>query len=213
MSNILKVFMMLLLATACSPKEEKDQLTITDKEGNKVVYSVELAQTKEELTTGLMNRTTLDADSGMIFDLSSFDKVPTAMWMKDTPLALDMIFIDRDGMIFWVYENAQPNSTQLIVAPYAATAVLEVNAGDIKAKGLKIGDTVDHKLFSKVVSDQNAEQNTATDESEEVVVEETENEEITVEEDKEAEPEEETISEEKTAEAEVVEEEKDVAKE
>lgn len=149
MSKILKLFMMLLLVSACSKKDNQEELIITDNEGNKVVYNIELAQTKEQLTTGLMNRTELAADAGMIFDLSSYSNVPTAMWMKDTSLSLDMIFIDKDGMIYWVYENAEPNSQKLIVAPYSAAAVLEVNAGDVKAKGIEIGDMVEYKLFAK----------------------------------------------------------------
>lgn len=147
MSKILKLFMMLLLTAACSPKDNREELTIIDSDGNKNVYKVELAQTKEELSTGLMNRTALDADSGMVFDLSDFNNVPTAMWMKDTKIALDMLFIDRDGMIYWIFENAEPDSVKMIVAPYPATAVLEINAGDVKAKGIEIGDMVEYKLF------------------------------------------------------------------
>ena len=112
MSKILKLFMMLLLTAACSPKDNREELTIIDSDGNKNVYKVELAQTKEELSTGLMNRTALDADSGMVFDLSDFNNVPTAMWMKDTKIALDMLFIDRDGMIYWIFENAEPDSVR-----------------------------------------------------------------------------------------------------
>ena len=52
---------MLLLTAACSPKDNREELTIIDSDGNKNVYKVELAQTKEELSTGLMNRTALDA--------------------------------------------------------------------------------------------------------------------------------------------------------
>ena len=59
MSKILKLFMMLLLTAACSPKDNREELTIIDSDGNKNVYKVELAQTKEELSTGLMNRTAL----------------------------------------------------------------------------------------------------------------------------------------------------------
>ena len=93
MLNIFRILMAILLVTACSKKNNQDELSIVDNEGNKVVYKVELAQTREELTTGLMNRSTLDSNAGMIFDLSAYTNVPTAMWMKDTKLPLDMIFI------------------------------------------------------------------------------------------------------------------------
>lgn len=151
MSKICKIFLVILLLAACSKKDNREELTIVDNEGNTITYKVELAQTPDELRTGLMNRKSLDTNSGMIFDLSQFEKTQTAMWMKDTNLTLDMIFIDDSGMVFWVYENAEPNSAKLIVAPYAAAAVLEVNGGDISAKGIKIGDTVKYKLFSENV--------------------------------------------------------------
>lgn len=147
MSKIFKLFMILALVSACSPKEKTDELTIVGADGSRTTYQVELAQTREELTTGLMNRTSLDQDAGMVFDLSDFNNVPTAMWMKDTKIGLDMIFIDQDGMIYWIYENAEPDSVKMIMAPYPAAAVLEVNAGDVKAKGIKIGDMVEYKLF------------------------------------------------------------------
>ena len=177
MSKILKLFMMLLLTAACSPKDNREELTIIDSDGNKNVYKVELAQTKEELSTGLMNRTALDADSGMVFDLSDFNNVPTAMWMKDTKIALDMLFIDRDGMIYWIFENAEPDSVKMIVAPYPATAVLEINAGDVKAKGIEIGDMVEYKLFpvEKAAADANEVADEGQDEDDtpvETVVEE-----------------------------------------
>ncbi len=158
MSKICKLFMMLMLVAACSEKDSREPLTITTSEGNTVTYKVELAQSREELTTGLMNRTAMEADSGMIFDLSAFNNVPTAMWMKDTKLALDMLFIDRDGMIFWIYENAEPDSLKMIVSPYPAFAVLEVNAGDVAAKGIKIGDTVNHKIFNRDSDVKNADE-------------------------------------------------------
>ncbi len=147
MSKIFKLFMILALVSACSPKEKTDELTVVGANGSRTTYQVELAQTREELTTGLMNRTSLDKDAGMVFDLSDFNNVPTAMWMKDTQIGLDMIFIDQDGMIYWIYENAEPDSVKMIIAPYPAAAVLEVNAGDVKAKGIKIGDMVEYKLF------------------------------------------------------------------
>ena len=184
MSKFIKVFAMLLMVAACSEKDNGDELVIADAEGNKVVYKVELAQTRDELATGLMNRTSLDKDAGMVFDLSEFTDVPTAMWMKDTKIALDMIFIDRDGMIYWVFENAAPDSVKLIVAPYPAYAVLEVNAGDIKAKGIEIGDMVTYRIFGAEEENaaaapdaENAEDAAEAEESTEMEIEE----EVTVE--------------------------------
>lgn len=148
MSKIYKIVLMLLLVAACSKFDKRDALSITDDNDEKAAYKVELAQTDDEMRTGLMNRDKLDENSGMLFNLGRSD-VPTAMWMKDTKIPLDMIFIDKDGTIFWIYENAEPESTKLIVAPFPAFAVLEVNAGDVKRFDIKIGDTVKHKWFEE----------------------------------------------------------------
>lgn len=146
MSKLLKIFLMIAVISACSEKKNTDPLTVVKQDGGEVVYQAELAQTHEELSNGLMNRATLAANSGMIFDLSNVP-APTAMWMKDTKIPLDMLFIDKDGTIFWIYENAEPDSTKMIVAPYPAAAVLELNGGDVAKNGIQIGDTVKHKLL------------------------------------------------------------------
>ena len=129
------------------------------------------------------------------------------MWMKDTKIALDMLFIDRDGMIYWIFENAEPDSVKMIVAPYPATAVLEINAGDVKAKGIEIGDMVEYKLFpvEKAAADANEVADEGQDEDDtpvETVVEEDKAEiEETVAEDEKAAAENAAPSEEKQVEA------------
>lgn len=156
MPKFLKIALMISLLASCSKFDKRDDLSIVDANGEKIAYKVELAQTDEEMRTGLMNRTKLDEKSGMLFALGHVN-VPTAMWMKDTKIPLDMIFLDKDGTIFWIYENAEPESTKLIVSPYPAFSVLEVNAGDIKKYDIKIGDTIKHKWF------ENAEKSTAAE--------------------------------------------------
>lgn len=148
MSKFLQIALMVMLAAACSKFDKRDDVSIVNNDAEKAAYKVELAQTDDEMRTGLMNREKLDENSGMLFNLGRLN-VPTAMWMKDTKIPLDMIFIDKDGTIFWIYENAEPESTKLIVAPFPAFAVLEVNAGDVKRFDIKIGDTVKHKWFDE----------------------------------------------------------------
>ena len=153
MPRIFKIIMMLLAVVACSKFDKRDDLTITDIKGEKAAYKVELAQTKEEMSTGLMNREKLDENSGMLFALGSLGITSrSAMWMKNTKISLDMLFIDNEGMIFWIYENAEPESEKLIVPPYPAYSVLEINAGDVKKYGIKIGDMVKHKWFKEVIT-------------------------------------------------------------
>ncbi|MBP3545963.1 MAG: DUF192 domain-containing protein [Alphaproteobacteria bacterium] len=175
MPKIFKITMMLLAVVACSKFNKHNELTITDINGEKAAYKVELAQTKEEMSTGLMNREKLDENSGMLFALGSLGaNSRSAMWMKDTKISLDMLFIDEEGMIFWIYENAEPESEKLIVPPYPAYSVLEVNGGDVKKHGIKIGDMVKHEWFKEVITPEEIAKTEAIaeDESDEETTEE-----------------------------------------
>lgn len=149
MRKIVKLLLMLLVLTSCSKEKKQvklEDLSIVDADNVKAEYKVEVAQTRNEMRTGLMNRESLAANSGMLFALGTVDEL-TAMWMKDTKIPLDMIFIDKDGDVFWIYENAEPFSEKLIVPPYQAFAVLEVNAGDVKKYGITIGNHINHSWF------------------------------------------------------------------
>lgn len=172
MKNIIKLFMAVAVLAACSPKNDKSDLNILTQDG-KITYKVEEARTVPELEKGLMFREKLDADSGMIFDLSKVEH--TAMWMKNTKIPLDMIFIEPDGNIFWIYENAQPESLTLIIPPFPAAAVLEVNAGDVQKHNIKPGDKVEHEFFAPATEEALTKEEMTEDEApvEEAVVEET----------------------------------------
>ncbi len=163
MSKFFKLFLALIILAGCSPKKETNNLSISTQNGE-VLYTVEEAQTPEELETGLMNRDNLPSDRGMIFDLSLVDN-KIAMWMKDTLIPLDMLFVDADGKIFFIHENATPMSEELIIAPAPAIAVIELNAGDVQKYGIKTGDSVKHRFFqakpssSDAPADEPAEEN------------------------------------------------------
>ena len=123
MSKFLKLFLALIVVAGCSPKENSGNLTISTENGDGR-YNVEEAQTPEELEKGLMNRDSLAADSGMIFNLADVEN-QVAMWMKDTKIPLDMLFVNSNGRIFFIEENATPMSEELIIAPEPALAVIE----------------------------------------------------------------------------------------
>lgn len=146
MTKFVKLFLAVLLLASCS--KEKDNIpnltVVTDK--GEISYIVENAQTLPELEKGLMFREIMPQNAGMIFDLSKVEKA--VMWMKNTKIALDMIFIDRDGTISWIYENAEPESTNFIIPPFPAVAVLEINAGGVQKAGIKVGDLIKHKFFN-----------------------------------------------------------------
>ena len=120
-------------------------LEIATKSGVQV-FSVEMATTEEEKQTGLMNRKELADGKGMLFDFSPEQQI--SMWMKNTYISLDMIFIRADGRILRIAENTEPHSTKIISSGGLAKGVLEVIAGTAQKYGIRPGDRVAHPLFN-----------------------------------------------------------------
>ena len=149
MLKLLKIFIITLMMTSCGQKDDKLSELIVATDNGPVVYKVESAVTKEEMSQGLMDRKELKTDSGMIFNLNGAKGI--AMWMKDTYIALDMLFVNQDGKIVWIYENAEPLSTRLIKpqTDELLSAVVEINAGEVKKNGIMVGDLVKHELIQK----------------------------------------------------------------
>jgi uncharacterized membrane protein (UPF0127 family) len=121
-------------------------LEIATKSGVKV-FSVEMATTEEEKTTGLMYRKELADGKGMLFDFTPEQEV--SMWMKNTYIPLDMIFIRADGRILRIAESTEPLSTRIIPSGGLAKGVLEVIAGTAQKYGIAPGDRVAHPLFNR----------------------------------------------------------------
>ena len=120
-------------------------LEIVTKNGVQV-FSVEMATTEQEKETGLMYRKEVPDGKGMLFDFSPPQEV--SMWMKNTYVSLDMIFIRADGRILRIAENTEPMSTRIISSQGLAKGVLEVVAGTAKKYGIEPGDRVGHPLFN-----------------------------------------------------------------
>ncbi len=108
-------------------------------------FSVEVMRTDEERARGLMYRRFMAANRGMLFDFKT--EQPINMWMKNTYLPLDMIFIARNGSVTHVVADTEPLSERIISSNGPAFAVLEVNAGIAAKIGLKPGDRVQHPMF------------------------------------------------------------------
>lgn len=109
------------------------------------VFSVELANTDEERARGLMFRRDLPDGYGMLFDFKRDQDV--TMWMENTYVPLDMIFIRSDGRIARIAETTEPMSRRLIPSGGPVRAVLEVAAGTARKLGITVGDRVGHPLF------------------------------------------------------------------
>lgn len=110
-------------------------------------FTIEVATSNEQLSRGLMYRTSLEADHGMLFIFPS--PQPVSMWMKNTHLPLDMLFIDEKGHIISIAENTKPESTEIIRLELPTKAVLELAGGQSNKRGIGIGDVVSHAAFAK----------------------------------------------------------------
>ena len=108
-------------------------------------YEVELAATPSARARGLMFRTELAPRAGMLFDFGR-DEV-ASMWMKNTFIPLDMIFVDRDGVVRRIARNVRPRSLDSVSSRVPVRAVLELNAGEGVRMGLAPGDRLRHPVF------------------------------------------------------------------
>ena len=141
----LAIFVVAVGATGDARAAELQTLEIATKTGVQV-FSVEVATTEEEKRTGLMYRKELPDGRGMLFDFSPEQEV--SMWMKNTFIPLDLIFIRADGRILRIAEDTVPQSTKIIPSRGLAKGVLEVIAGTAKKYGIAPGDRVAHPLFN-----------------------------------------------------------------
>lgn len=107
-------------------------------------FDVEVARTAAQQERGLMFRTNLPADGGMIFTPYPAEGPPreASFWMKNTPSPLDILFIRRDGTIARVAENVAPYSEVPVKSGEPVSAVLELNGGRAAALGIVAGDKV-----------------------------------------------------------------------
>jgi uncharacterized membrane protein (UPF0127 family) len=120
------------------------ELTIVSATG-KHRFKVEIAETPAQMTQGLMFRRSLAPDAGMLFDY----KEPTAatMWMRNTLIPLDMLFVDAQGRIVNIHQRAVPQSLDVIAAAAPVRVVIELNGGTAARLGIAPGDQVVHPIF------------------------------------------------------------------
>jgi uncharacterized protein len=139
-----------LMAKDDDAAENTNYVTIETKEGGKVVFNVELATTGSQQATGLMNRTELPEDSGMLFIFGS--AAQRSFWMKDTLIPLDMLFLDEDGTINHIHHMAKPLDKTHVGSDRPSKAVLEINGGVAGKYGIAEGDKVQHPAFRNVLA-------------------------------------------------------------
>jgi uncharacterized membrane protein (UPF0127 family) len=138
---LLAALLLVVPAAAFAP----GQLTIQTAKGS-VPFQIELAATPDDRSLGLMHRTTIPDDYGMLFDFTELRSVQ--MWMHDTLVPLDMLFINGEGRVVRIADHTTPMSDAIIPSGQPVRAVLEIRAGGAAAKGIRVGDMVVHPIFT-----------------------------------------------------------------
>ncbi|WP_043748367.1 DUF192 domain-containing protein [Methylobacterium nodulans] len=139
--------LVLVLALAPWPLRAEgptEPLTIVSRSGRHA-FQVEVMRDDAGRAQGLMFRRSMAPDHGMLFDFAQV--APVTMWMKNTYLPLDMLFIRADGTVARIAADTEPLSTRTISSGGPVLAVLELNAGTAAKLGLRPGDKVEHPLF------------------------------------------------------------------
>lgn len=131
-----------LLAPACSGADSAslhfDSIHVTLKEKEKP-FTLEVADTQAKRALGLMNRPSMPADHGMLFVFDQPDNY--GFWMKNTKIALDLIFLDEAGKVLGIHA-LKPDDEHIVESQKPAKFALELNAGTAKTLALNVGDVL-----------------------------------------------------------------------
>jgi uncharacterized membrane protein (UPF0127 family) len=138
------ILLVACLGSGQASAQNLERLTLVTASGRHD-FQVEVMRTPDERARGLMFRRFMPADRGMLFDFQRVE--PVAMWMQNTYISLDMIFIRTDGSVARIAERTEPLSTRTVPSGEPVLSVLELNGGIAEKIGLKPGDKVEHGLF------------------------------------------------------------------
>jgi len=131
--------------TGPQPDLPREKLVITTSDGTAHVFDVEMALKPAQQITGLMFRTSVPRDGGMLFDWGT--PRDSQMWMKNTLVPLDMVFISQDGTIRAIAEDTVPESLAVIDSRGPVRATLELAAGTTARLNMRVGDRVAQRIF------------------------------------------------------------------
>jgi hypothetical protein len=124
--------------------QKREPLTLVTSSGEHK-FDVEIAETREQQSRGLMFRRSMDPQHGMLFIYNHDQYV--SMWMRNTYISLDMIFILANGKVHRVETSTEPLSERIIESGNRILAVLELIGGTASKLKLKPGDVVRHRIF------------------------------------------------------------------
>jgi uncharacterized membrane protein (UPF0127 family) len=131
--------------TGPQPELPKEKLVIVTHDGQQHVFNVEMAIKQYQQIVGEMFRTKVPEDGGMLFDWGYAHD--SQMWMRNTLVPLDMVFINPDGTIRSIAENTTPRSLAVIDSRGPVRATLEMAAGVTAKLDIRVGDTVKQRIF------------------------------------------------------------------
>lgn len=134
-------------ATRAQPDLPKEKLVIVTRDGVRHDFQVEVATSMDQQEVGLMWRTAVPPDGGMLFDWG----LPRSsqMWMKNTLVSLDMLFIDQAGVVRHIAERTTPRSLAVIDGQVPVRATLELAAGTAERLDIRVGDRVEQRIFAR----------------------------------------------------------------
>jgi uncharacterized membrane protein (UPF0127 family) len=133
-------------APAADAKVRLDRLWLVPASGPEVPIDIEVAEEPQEKAMGLMFRTELADSKGMLFPYNESREL--SMWMRNTFIPLDMVFIRPDGVIHRIEARTEPMSERIINSDGPVSAVLELAGGAAERLGIKAGDRVRYPLFA-----------------------------------------------------------------
>ncbi len=134
-----------LVTTSVLAEMRKERLTITTASGRHD-FIIEVTQSDADKAMGLMFRQSMGKRAGMLFPYAKPFEI--TMWMKNTYISLDMIFIRKNGRVHRIEKGTEPFSERVVASQGDVSAVLEVAAGVADEIGLKAGDRVEHTFFA-----------------------------------------------------------------
>lgn len=111
------------------------------------IIDIEVADTPQEKAQGLMFRTSLADNQGMLFFYDMPQEI--TMWMRNTYISLDMVFIRADGIVHRIEARTEPLSEAIIGSRGDVSACLELPGGAAERLGLKPGNRVEHRFFAQ----------------------------------------------------------------
>jgi uncharacterized membrane protein (UPF0127 family) len=122
-------------------------LAIRSSTGKVINFKIWTADTPQREQQGLMFIREMDEHAGMLFMFP--ENRPVTMWMKNTYISLDLLFLNAQGKIDYIAARATPRSETIIGPPTPEYAVLELKGGASERLGIKVGDVVLHQNFKK----------------------------------------------------------------